>query len=42
LGRIGKKKAEEFEDNGNNILNYFREKMQENMTAECINDIKRE
>jgi len=40
LGRIGKKKAE-FEDNGNNMLNYLREKMQEHTTAECRNDIKR-
>jgi hypothetical protein len=40
LDRIGKK-AEESEDNGNNMLNYYTEKMQENMKAECRNDIKR-
>jgi len=40
LGRIGKK-AEEPEDIGNNMLNYCKEKIQENRKTECRNGIKR-
>jgi hypothetical protein len=37
---LEKRKAEDSEDNGNNTLNCYKEKMQENRMAECRN-IKR-